>query len=186
MPPSTYAKTNGGQGLRMKSHSSKGFQRSQLGLQLEIRPSSVCGATIVTSSDWMREMAALPAACCVSVITVPWMLQYTSHYRCYNRISAGSSWSDVLRQGIALSHTHTHTHTARVTDTFVCRHTHTHTHTHICTNKNKCNSLHWRITGFSETMCFGSVAAEPVLCGMNHFISANCCRKLCELFMSQT
>lgn len=69
-------------------------------------------------------------------------------------------WARVL-----LSHTHTHAHTARATDTSV----HRHIHTHICTNKNKCNSFHWRITGFSKTMCFGSVAAEPVLCGMNHF-----------------
>lgn len=114
-----------------------------------------------------------------SVITVPWMLQYTSYYCCYNRISAGSSRSDVPSSCLALSNRHTHTH---------ARHRHVHRQLRsciywctradspVCSRKktasnhtNKGNSFNRRIRGFSKTMCFGCVAADPILCGTNHF-----------------
>lgn len=126
---------------------------------------------------------------CLLVITLP---RCCEHYRCYNRISAGNSWSDVPNNCLLLLNSHIHTEPVGLD-------TQTHTHVyrsvpekHPCQNTttqrshNNLNSGDQRIP---ETMFFSALAADPILSGINRFpplISVRCCCKSCELFMSQT
>ncbi len=85
---------------------------------------SLHGVMLVISLDWMRDGAA---SCCLlwSVITELRMLQCTSHYCCYNRISAESLCLAILKS------THTHTHTNTSIGTRTCPYAEIYVHTKV-------------------------------------------------------
>lgn len=85
---------------------------------------SLHGVMPVISLDWMRDDAA---SCCLlwSVITELRMLQCTSHYCCYNRISAESLCLALLNPPPP------HTHLYRYKDMSICR--------NICPHASICN-----------------------------------------------
>lgn len=112
-------------------------------------------AVFVPLSDQVDTLWSLvcPVVCLRSVITVPWMLQCTSYYCCYNRISAGSSGKVMFQASVSYSHTHIHTPLR-----------------HCCVPETQQpHSIQTRVIASTAGLCFGSVDAHPKLSVMNCF-----------------